>query len=174
MVRGTLSILFGVAMFVWPDVSLIVLVMFVGAWFLADGLLALALAFAHGNKRFQALDGAVGIAIGLIAILHPSVTGLSLLVIVAVWAIVRGVLQMLLAMDLGSRGRGAWVFAAIGAASLVFGALLLSNLASGALAVVGLIAGFAVLLGLSYISTGFWLERSNGASLSQELPPRRK
>lgn len=174
VVRGALSILFGVAVLVWPDVSLFALWLFVGAWLVADGLLALALAFTHAHKRFQVLDGAVGVAIGLLAMLHPSVTGLTLLLIVAVWAIVRGVLQMLLAMDLGSRERGAWNFGAIGAASLAFGALLLSNLGSGALAVIGLISGFAVLIGLAYISTGFWLEQSTGTSFSHELPPRRK
>ncbi|HZF28439.1 MAG TPA: DUF308 domain-containing protein [Gammaproteobacteria bacterium] len=174
LLRGVLSVLFGVAILVWPDVSLLVLVIFVGSWFFADGLLALALAFTHGHRLFHILDGAVGVTIGSVAMLHPNVNGLTLLVIVAVWAIARGVLQMLLAMELGSRRRGSWIFAAIGAVSLVFGALLLSNLGSGALAVVGLIAGFAVLLGLAYISTGFWLERSNGASLSHELPPRRE
>jgi uncharacterized membrane protein HdeD (DUF308 family) len=174
VIRGALSMLFGVAVLAWPDVSLLVLWVFVGTWLVADGLLALALAFTRAHRRFQVLDGAVGIAIGLLAILHPSVSGLTLLLIVAVWAIARGVLQMLLAMDLGSRQRGAWNFGAIGVASLAFGALLLSNLGSGALAVIGLISGFAVLLGLAYISTGFWLEQSNGANLSHELPPRRK
>src|SRR5262245_7645921 len=99
VLRGALSMLFGVAMLVWPDVSLLVLVVFVGAWLFADGLLALALAFTRAHKRFQVLDGAVGVAIGLLAILHPNVSGLTLIVIVAVWAIARGVLQMLLAMD---------------------------------------------------------------------------
>lgn len=175
VIRGALSILFGVAALVWPDASLLSLVLFVGAWLLADGLLALVLAFTHAHRRFQVLDGAVGVAIGLLAILHPNVSGLTLIVIVAVWAIARGVLQMLLAMDLGSRQRGAWNFGAIGAGSLVFGAVLLANLGSGALAVIGLIAGFAVLLGLGYITTGFWLEKSAGATLSHELQsPRRK
>jgi uncharacterized membrane protein HdeD (DUF308 family) len=174
VIRGVLSVLFGVAVLVLADVSLLVLWVIVGAWLVADGLLALALALTHAHRRFQVLDGVVGVAIGLLAILHPSVSGLTLLLIVAVWAIIRGVLQMLLAMDLGSRRCGAWNFGAIGAVSLAFGALLLSNLGSGALAVIGLISGFAVLLGLAYISTGFWLEQSSGASLSHELPPRRK
>lgn len=168
MIRGALSMLFGVAVLVLPDISLLVLVLFVGTWLLADGLLALALAFTHAHRRFQVLDGAVGVAVGLIAIMHPNVNGLTLIVIVAVWAIARGVLQLLLAMDLGSRKRGAWNFGAIGAGSLVFGALLLSNPGTGALAAIGLIAGFAVLLGLAYISTGFWLEQSTGVGLSHE------
>jgi uncharacterized membrane protein HdeD (DUF308 family) len=172
VLRGALAMLFGVAMLVWPDVSLLVLVVFVGAWFFADGLIAFALAFAHGHKRFQMLDGAVGVCVGLVAILQPNVNGLTLLVIVATWAIARGILQMLLAVDLAGGQRGAWVFATIGATSLVFGALLLSNLGAGALAAIGLIAGFAVLLGLAYVVTGFWLERSNGARLPHELPPR--
>jgi uncharacterized membrane protein HdeD (DUF308 family) len=165
LLRGALSVLFGVAMLVWPDVSLLVLVIFVGAWFFADGLLALALAFTHGHRLFHILDGAVGVMIGSVAMLHPNVNGLTLLVIVAVWAIARGVLQMLLAMDLGSRRRGSWFFAAIGAVSPV--RRVVASNPGPALAVV--VAGFAVLLGLAYISTGL-ARASNGAGLPLELP----
>ena len=100
-------------------------------------------------------------------------TGAYLLVIVAIWAIARGILQILLAVELGSAHR--WVFAAIGALSVAFAALLLADMSSGALAALPLIAGFAVLLGACYTVVGFWIERSNASpSLRHELPPRRR
>jgi uncharacterized membrane protein HdeD (DUF308 family) len=170
--RGALAILFGAAMFVWPDVSLVVLVLFAGAWFLADGLLTLALALNRGPKALQVLDGIVGVAFGLFTMLHPSVDGLTMLVIVAAWAAAHGLLQITLGLVLGSAHPGAWVFAILGATALVFAAVLLANMRSGALAALPLIAGFATLLGVAHIAMGFWLERSNGTSLPNDLPPR--
>jgi uncharacterized membrane protein HdeD (DUF308 family) len=173
VLRGALAMLFGAAMFVWPDVSLVVLVVFAGAWFLADGLLTLALASSHGPKAPLVLEGIVGIAFGLFTVLHPDVDGLTMLVIVAGWAAARGVLQITLAMEIGAAHRDAWVFAILGAASLVLAAVLLANMRSGALATLPLIAGFAAMLGVSHIGMGFWLERSTGTSLPHDLPTRR-
>jgi uncharacterized membrane protein HdeD (DUF308 family) len=172
VLRGALAMLFGVAMLVWPDVSFQVLLVFTGAWFVADGAMTLAVAFGYGRKALQLSDGAVGVTIGLVAMLSPGVDGIVLLVIVAIWAIARGILQILLAVDLASAHR--WGFAAIGALSVVFAAVLLTNTSSGALAALPLIAGFAVLLGVCYAAVGFWIERSNvSPSLPYELPPRR-
>jgi uncharacterized membrane protein HdeD (DUF308 family) len=174
VLRGALAILFGVAMLAWPDVSFRVLVAFAGAWLIADGAMTLAVAFGYGrNKALQLLDGAVSVTIGLVTILSPSVDGIVLLVILAIWAIARGILQILLAVELGSAQR--WVFAAVGALSVAFAALLLADMSNGALAALPLIAGFAVLLGACYTVVGFWIERSNASpSLRHELPPRRQ
>jgi uncharacterized membrane protein HdeD (DUF308 family) len=171
VLRGALAILFGVVMLVWPDVSLGVLVLFVGAWLSADGAMTLLVAFSYGRKAGPLLDGAVGITIGMVAILKPDIDGLVLLVIVAIWAIARGILQILLAAELGSLLR--WVFAAAGGLSVAFAVALLANMTNGALAALPLIAGFAVLIGVSYAVVGFWIERTNGSSMPHELPGRR-
>jgi len=62
--RGVAAVLFGILAFVWPGVTLAVLVLLWGAYALIDGLLALVSAFRTGHDHRWALliEGIVGIA----------------------------------------------------------------------------------------------------------------
>lgn len=50
--RGVISILFGIGAFLWPGITLFVLVVFFGAYMLVDGVFALvqAVRFRHVNS----------------------------------------------------------------------------------------------------------------------------
>jgi uncharacterized membrane protein HdeD (DUF308 family) len=159
ILRGTLAILFGIAIFVWPDLSLNVLLFFVGAWFLLDGTLSLIQASIARPSWPHLFEGSLSVITALIVILYPRVTGLLLVLVMASWLLIKGVTQTALALRLRSTHRAAWLLGASGAAAVGFGACLLLDAATGALAMASLIAGFAVVFGLSSVVLGFWVER---------------
>src|SRR6058998_299984 len=74
--RGLAAIVFGVLAFVWPGVTLSVLVLLFGAYAIVDGILALytAMRSGGGNVWVSLLEGIVGIAAGLVAFFLPGLT----------------------------------------------------------------------------------------------------
>ncbi len=81
------------------------------------------------------LQGIGGIIVGIMAFVWPGITALALLYIIAAWAIVTGIFEVVAAVDLRKEIEGEWLLGLSGIASVVFGALLVGFPGAGALAV---------------------------------------
>src|ERR1700681_2001068 len=79
--RGLAAVLFGVLAFVWPGMTLAVLVLLFGAYALVDGILAIVVAARGGtdHRLFMGLEGVVGVLAGLATFVFPGLTALVLL-----------------------------------------------------------------------------------------------
>jgi uncharacterized membrane protein HdeD (DUF308 family) len=158
--RGAFAILFGVVAWVWPHITLWVLVVLFGAYALVDGVTAVAQAVrgtTGGPRGLLAVSGAAGIVLGIVAMAWPGVTALALLMLIAAWAVVTGVLEIVAAVSLRRELRGEWMYAVTGAISIVFGILLFAWPVSGALAVVWLIGLIAILFGAALVGAALRL-----------------
>src|SRR4051812_19211382 len=80
ILRGVLSILFGVLAFAWPGPGLLAIALLFGAYALVDGVCAIGTAFERGRKGWAlpALEGAAGIAAGILTVIWPAITVLVL------------------------------------------------------------------------------------------------
>src|SRR5688572_7928315 len=158
VLRGLLSILFGIAVFVWPGASLMALIALFGAFFFVDGLLALVNAFRvrAGHERWWALllEGLVGVAIGLITLFMPGITTVALLYLIAAWAIVTGIFQIIGAVRFADVIDNEWLLALGGLASIIFGVLMAIWPAAGATALLWLIAAYAIVFGILLVIAG--------------------
>src|SRR3712207_763932 len=109
VLRGGLGILFGIAAWLWPGLTLAVLIYLFGAYALVDGVFAVAAGIAsYGeNRRWWAelLVGIAGIVLGILTFVWPGVTALVLLYLIAAWALVTGVFEVAAASNCGGRGR---------------------------------------------------------------------
>ena len=133
-VRGLAAVIFGILAFVWPSITLAVLVLLFGAYALVDGILALVSAVRSGGEQLWALllEGVVGIVAGLAAFAFPGLTTLVLLLIIAAWAILRGILEVMSAVRLRKVITNEWSWIAGGALSVIFGLILLAAPGAGA------------------------------------------
>lgn len=160
--RGVFAVLFGLGAFLWPGITLAVLVLFYGAYLIVDGILAVVWAIAR--RRGGAfpwgmfLAGLASIGAGLVTFLWPGVTALALLYLIAVWAIIRGIFEIIAAFHLRRELRNEWLLALNGVLSVLLGVALVVAPGAGALAVLWLIGVFAIVVGILMIILGFRLK----------------
>lgn len=163
LLRGVAAIVFGVLAFIWPGVTLAVLVLFYGAFALVDGAFALAAAImgkgGMGPRWWLAIVGLLGIGAGVLTFLWPGITALVLLVFIAAWSIMSGIFQIIGAIQLRREIDNEWLLVVAGLMSVVFGILLLAWPATGLLALVWLIGTYAVLYGALLVGLALRLRK---------------
>lgn len=159
--RGLVAVLFGIAAFTWPGITLWALVALFGAYALVDGIFAIIESFRRDvvGERWWALlfEGFVGIAIGVLTFFWPRLTAMGLLYLIAFWAIVTGVFEIITAIRLRHEIRGEWMMALIGVLSIALGLLMVAFPLAGALSVVLMIGAFVFATGVLMIALGFKL-----------------
>jgi uncharacterized membrane protein HdeD (DUF308 family) len=159
--RGGVAVLFGLIALVWPDITLEALILLFGAYALVDGVFAIVSAVRHSEDRQDwwslLVEGIVGIAIGIIAFVWPDLTALALLYLIAVWAVITGVLDIVAAVRLRQAIEGEWLLGLSGLMSVILGLLLVAFPGSGAVAIVWLIGAFAIAVGTILIALGLRL-----------------
>lgn len=91
LIRGVIAILFGIMLFVWPQISLASLVLLFGVFALADGIANVATAVGgrdeHESWWVLLLAGLAGIGVGIRTFFNPGATALGLLFYIAIWAV---------------------------------------------------------------------------------------
>lgn len=151
--RGAIAILFGVLTLVWPVVTLLSLAALFAAFALVGGAV-----WTFGAIRNRKADshwwvllilGAVSLAAGVIAALHPAMTMLVLILLVGANALVTGAMDIVVALRLRKYMQGEWLLMLSGAASILFGLIvLLFPLGAGALALAWFIGCYALFTGI--------------------------
>jgi uncharacterized membrane protein HdeD (DUF308 family) len=160
-IRGLAAIIFGVLAFIWPHITLTALVFLFGAYALVDGAFAIVAGIrAQGElKRWWVLlvEGILSVFAGVLAFTVPGITALILLGLMAGWAIVTGVIEIVAAIQLRKQISGEWLLALSGIVSLLFGVALLINPGVGLVAVVWIIGAYAIVFGVLLLALGFKL-----------------
>jgi len=165
--RGLAGILFGIITFISPGISLAALVLVFGAYALVDGVLAVVSAIRWRGEVDRwwviLLEGLMGVAAGIITFIWPGISALALLYVIAAWALVTGVLEIVAAIRLRKIITGEWLLALIGIVSVALGVMLALFPGPGALAVVIWIGAYAMVTGVLSVVLAFRL-RSWGRS----------
>jgi uncharacterized membrane protein HdeD (DUF308 family) len=170
LVRGIISIAFGIVLFAYPISAVGVFVLFFGAFAFVDGVLAIvqALRFAHpssGRWWLQLLSGVAGIIIGVVTVVYPGITALTLALFIAAWAIVTGVFEIGAGFRLRKDVPGEIFLIAAGLLSIVLGGVLFLFPLAALLAWVWVVATYALIAGFVLIMLAFRLR-----SLSPKAP----
>jgi uncharacterized membrane protein HdeD (DUF308 family) len=159
--RGFAAVLFGIAAFMWPGITLWVLAPLFGAYAMINGIFAVIEAFSRdvSRERWWALlfEGAVSIVVGVMTLAWPGLTAMGLIFLIAFWAIMTGVFEIITAIRLRHEIRGEWMMALIAILSMAFGLLLLAFPVTGALSVILLIGAFVFAIGALMIALAFKL-----------------
>lgn len=159
VLRGVVAILFGVLALLQPALTLSALVLLFGAYALVDGIAAIILGIKEYGDREHwwatLLGGLVSVAAGVVTFLMPGITAIALLLLIAFWALFRGVFDIVAAIRLRHAIEGEWLLALSGVLSIAFGVLMLRFPGAGALAVIWWIGAFAIAMGTLLVVLGF-------------------
>jgi uncharacterized membrane protein HdeD (DUF308 family) len=161
VLRGVAAIIFGMMAFVYPGLTVAVLVVLFGAWVLVDGIFRVVGAIGHRSSDpdwgWQLVIGILGIIIGFLTFRSPAITALALVIYIAAWALMIGVSEIVVAIKLRHEIKGEWFLILMGVVSILFAIMLLWNPLPGALALVWLIGSYAIVFGVLGIIFGFRL-----------------
>jgi len=144
---GILMILAGVWVALNPDAVLLATALYLGVAFLLGGIGYLSVFGTLKSGGFLAL-GLLDIIVGLVLITNLGVTAASLTVLLALWVVCVGVIQIAFAMDVRSAGLKSWTWTLVsGIAGLVFGVLILAHPAIGAFTISLMLGIYLILYG---------------------------
>ena len=151
LLRGVAAILLAIVTFAVPGVTIAILVTIFGIYALIDGVLAIvsAVRAARGHRPWGAfvLEGVVGILVGLYAIALPVYAAAAFVSVLAFWALITGVFEIVAAFRLRRHMEGEWVLILSGIVSILFGILLLAAPIAGAVVLVWFLAGYGLIFG---------------------------
>ena len=163
IVAGAVSVLVGVAVLVWPDVSVVVLAWLFGIQLIVAGILQLVAAFWRDDgvaaRVLLGLAGAFSILVGLLCLRGPLQTAVLLGLLVGATWVVTGIIGIVHAIGVGhDHGRG-WGIAS-GILSTIGGAIVLLYPGASILVLTWLVGIVLLVTGLVVLVQGFEARRS--------------
>jgi uncharacterized membrane protein HdeD (DUF308 family) len=169
ILRGVIAIIFGIVAFIWPTITALALVYLFAIFAFVEGIWGFVGAFSYGltgGQRFLlVLMGLLGLAVGVLAVIYPGITALSIVILVAWWAIITGIMQLVVAVEMRKVIQNDWLLVLSGLLSIAFGILLLWRPYAGVLTLTWLFGFYAIIFGIFMLSVGFRV-KSLGSALA--------
>jgi len=152
LIRGLAAVAFGVLTLLWPGATLIVLMAFIAAYALVDGIFAIVSAFrlrpAFRRWWLLLIQGVISTAFGVLAFFYPSLSLAYIVVSVALWMVFASAAHFALARVRKAVGASAtWnIVGAVLSLALAVAALLFPGLT--VVAALALVAWFSLVGGI--------------------------
>jgi len=161
-INGALSVALGIAIIVWPNISLYSLVIVFGAYALARGIIGIVAAVsgpAMPGRGWLVVSSLVSIAIGVLVFLNTQMSALALLYVIGAYAIALGIIAVGGAFWLPLDSGDSVLLAVTGVVSILFGIVMFAEPGDGALVLLGLIAAYALIIGITELAVAIGGER---------------
>jgi uncharacterized membrane protein HdeD (DUF308 family) len=105
-VRGILGIIVGIITFFWPAITMLALVILIGAWALVTGVMELNFAFRAvretGAKWLFAVSGILSIILGILLLVSPIAAAIAVIWVIGAYAVIAGIVLIVLGFRLRS------------------------------------------------------------------------
>ncbi|MEO7001296.1 MAG: HdeD family acid-resistance protein [Ktedonobacterales bacterium] len=161
VLRGVIAIIFGILALIFPGHVLIALVLIFGIYAILDGIFTIVAAIRAVERQARwftlLIEGIVSIVAGIIAFFFTGLAALALLYLIAAWAIITGIVEIVSAIRLRREIHNEWLLILSGALSILFGIVMFIFTASAALALVWVIGVYALIFGGMLIGLGLRL-----------------
>lgn len=157
VLRGALAIILGLVMVLLPGPTLIAVTVLIGIFVLMLGLIALAMFLTLNDKRTGVvllLEGILGILFGIVTIVWPNITALLLILVLGVWCLIEGVVELYSGLMMAKQTALRAVLGVSGILSIIVGLIFIVAPGDGALALIWVIGVFAIAYGLLSIIYG--------------------
>src|SRR5579859_933804 len=160
---GAITLLAGIVVLAWPGATLLVIAVLFGVQLIVAGIFRFVAAFATedasgGTRVLLALLGVLSFIIGLYAVRHILLTLLALVLLLGIFWVVNGTIELFAALSQrGMPGRG-WT-AAMGLLSILAGIVVLSYPGPGLVTLTIVLGIWLLIYGLMEITAAFRLRR---------------
>jgi uncharacterized membrane protein HdeD (DUF308 family) len=169
VLRGVCAIIFGLIALFFPGIALLAFIYIFAAYALVDGIIAVITAIGERGSLerwgWVLFEGILGILFGIIAFAYPGETALVLLYIIAAWAIITGIMELISAFVIRGFASLEWGLAIAGIVSILFGIILFVHPGAGILSILWLVGIYGIVFGIFLIIRAFRL-RSWSSSLT--------
>jgi uncharacterized membrane protein HdeD (DUF308 family) len=159
LLHGLASLAFGVFAVAYPQITRDLVLMLFGIFVLAGGLASLW-GFFRGNEGkslTSLLTALAGIVAGIVCLLFPAFALTYVLMLIGLWNVAAGVLQVIGGIALRKEIQQGWLLALAGLLAIALGLLIMFYPAEAATSIIWLIAGTAILVGTVLVLFGLRL-----------------
>lgn len=161
VVRGAVALIYATAAFLTAGVSFDALVIMIGLFLLADGILATYSGWRlRGQDRdwwVAALEGLIGIGLGIATLAYPDISASLLVLFIALWCLLTGAFEIALAIRIRKEIEDEWQLAFAGGISIALGVLMVVQPNAGAVSIAWWVGFYATFFGLLMIGLGIRL-----------------
>ncbi len=163
LLRGVFAFVLGMIMLFRPVETLSTLFILFALFLILDGLITGGIAlFHHRSTRrwlmsFQA--GLLGVILGALILLWPEAVILIFIIIIALWALIFGVMSITAGFRMRSEVIGSGMMISIGIVAAVFGFILLLMPRASLITMTWILALFLIVFGLMQIIMSFLLRK---------------
>jgi uncharacterized membrane protein HdeD (DUF308 family) len=155
LLAGIILVILGIAILVYPDVTLEIVILIVGILFVIQGIFELIFGFsaeAKGARWLFVLKGLISLILGVIILVYPDETLTIFVYLVAAWAIIWGIFEMIATFMVPAEVRqqvygtgGRWMGVLIGLIAIAFG-IVLAVYPEATLTIIIYLVGFLVIV----------------------------
>ncbi|MDQ3193592.1 MAG: DUF308 domain-containing protein, partial [Bacteroidota bacterium] len=153
LLRGVLPVVFGLVAIFSPGIVLMTLLVYFGIVAVLCGVFLVIEGFSiRGEDRGMRIwEGVLSIFFGLLFIILPEFILDLVMYLIAIWAILGGIMQIFHAIELRKLVANEWLAILNGVITLAFGILIILNIRAGAQALVMFFGAYAIISGLLMI-----------------------
>ncbi len=170
LLRGIAAVLLGILLFTNTAAMLSVVIIFLGIYWVLDGIITLMASIIgrneHSNWGWGIFVGIISILAGLAVLSQPVLTALFtasfIISLVGIMIVISGISSIVTGFRL-RKTSGEWMMILGGALSLIFGLLLLMNPLFSAMVFVYIIAAFSIFGGIVLIVISFQVKKLKNA-----------
>lgn len=170
LVRGIFAVILGLLALLMPATTFAVFVLIIGVYMFIDGLFTVASAIGSRKTRpnwgWWLFSGIMGILIGVITFYNPFVTAFAIVMLIAAWAIVIGIMEIIWAIQIRKEIRGEGWYILAGALSLLFGLMVFFIPEAGVVLLTVLFGLYALIIGIMLIVIGVRVKKKGKGAVN--------
>jgi uncharacterized membrane protein HdeD (DUF308 family) len=165
--RGLLAIAIGIVSVAWPNITIGAFVILFAVYaFIAAAMNALV---AFSSSRAGPVFGylllaLLSVAAGVVALVWPNITALVLVIWIAAWAVVTGVIEVVMAFRQGETAGERALWAITGLLSVALGVVLFIRPDIGAVSLATVFGLFSIFYGVSAVVLSFQARKVDSAA----------
>lgn len=161
VLRGLLAIGVGILAWTRPEIFWTSLVLVFGVYAVVDGVFTIIAAIT-GETRDRALhfvEGVLGILVGAIVFLYPDQAGRAIVLVIGLWAVATGVVEIVSAVRLRREIADEWLLGLGGVLSIILGVILIVRPEFGRVTTTYVLGTYGLVFGVVLVMLGLRLRQ---------------